>query len=247
MIQLKIGTAYLTSHLIHMLTRDELVIPEFQRPYVWTLPDVALLVDSIVREYPIGNLVFLQLITEDPTGIPRRASPWSLAPDQGGSRWPLYVLDGQQRLLSVIKLFLTGEFQVVLPVTATRTTEACVVRAEDVNLDTHFNVTQILWDSSLRGRHHELRARLGAADPWAAVRVADPEPGLAYSHTLSTRYGDTPALHVAFALADRLRAVDLPYYNLEVRGDSSLREAVAVFKRLNMSGVPVDIEYLESL
>lgn len=60
----------------------EWLVPEFQRPYVWQESDRAMLVDSICRDIPIGQVLL-----------------W--CPE----RWARpYILDGQQRVTSLVRL-----------------------------------------------------------------------------------------------------------------------------------------------
>jgi hypothetical protein len=71
-------------------------IPEFQRPLRWQWEDVRRLFDSIVKGYPIGNLLLWKRIA--PEGVIRLGSLriQSRAFDEG---W--WVVDGQQRLTSL--------------------------------------------------------------------------------------------------------------------------------------------------
>lgn len=250
MISLKMGAVRLGAGLLGALGRDELRVPSFQRPYVWSLEDVNLLVDSILRRYPLGNLVFLQAYDAGVV-IPVREQSWSLPPeDPARSRLPVFVLDGQQRLLTVIKLFLTGEFRVVLPMSAESRFEARVVRADEVDLAAHFDVSRLVWERGLAHRAPDLRDRMAARDPHLAALLASSGAGgplWRYAHDLMGSHRDAPAFNLALSLTDDFSQVDLPYYNLEVSGPQGLAEAVSVFRRLNMSGVPVDVEHLQSL
>jgi hypothetical protein len=72
------------SNLIAKLERGDIQIPELQRQFVWKPSQVELLIDSIYRECPIGMLTFY---------IP--------PPELGGREGIYWVLDGQQRLLSL--------------------------------------------------------------------------------------------------------------------------------------------------
>ncbi len=73
-------------------------IPVFQRPFQWNEKDVRLLLDSIVRGYPIGTLLFWK--RSEPARAGRvLAGPHSfLAPEAADAWW---VVDGQQRLTSL--------------------------------------------------------------------------------------------------------------------------------------------------
>ena len=94
-------------HLIDLLKRareGRLRVPNFQRDFVWRRQDIADLFDSIARQYPIGTLF---LWGAQP--IPRsrcNIGPLRL-PDYQGETW--LVLDGQQRLTTLVGVLLAGE------------------------------------------------------------------------------------------------------------------------------------------
>lgn len=84
-----------------MLERQRIVLPEFQRSFVWKPSDIDLLLTSLAQSYPAGTLLFL-----------KRDSTTDLAwrPVEGVDRNdrtdPDYlVLDGQQRLTSLYHAF----------------------------------------------------------------------------------------------------------------------------------------------
>lgn len=72
--------------------RENLAIPKFQRGYVWGPSEALALVDSMMRGYPIGNLLI-----------------WY--PESRGIWWPTsrgIVLDGQQRITTLRGALLPG-------------------------------------------------------------------------------------------------------------------------------------------
>jgi hypothetical protein len=92
-----------------------LLVPDLQRPYVWTPSQVTLLVDSLLRGWPFGTLLLWSVHKEELAGIPSRPF-WRVADrtnefdDQqvGKSNPPgqfRMVLDGQQRLQSLLLAF----------------------------------------------------------------------------------------------------------------------------------------------
>ncbi|NVZ11648.1 DUF262 domain-containing protein [Allochromatium humboldtianum] len=88
--------------LIDEIEKGNFLIPKFQRDFVWRTPDIESLGDSIVRGYPISSM-----LTMPANGtLKLTASPLKThgAIDSGGQ--PNYVLDGQQRITSLAKLFL---------------------------------------------------------------------------------------------------------------------------------------------
>lgn len=70
-----------------------LVIPEFQRDYVWRRPKAPKLIDSLYRAYPISTLLLWR--TSEVTRA-RRASP-----RPGGGRGMNWLIDGQQRVMTL--------------------------------------------------------------------------------------------------------------------------------------------------
>jgi len=80
-------TEYKIPDLVSMFESGEIVIPEFQREFVWSNNQVRDLAESIYREYPIGVLTFYKV-------------PQSLR--RSIERERFWVLDGQQRLLSLV-------------------------------------------------------------------------------------------------------------------------------------------------
>lgn len=82
-------------HLVDMIERGELRLPEMQRRYVWTSTRVRDLFDSLYRGYPSGTILVWDTDAEQPSrdlSVDQQASPFA--------RFKL-LLDGQQRLTSL--------------------------------------------------------------------------------------------------------------------------------------------------
>lgn len=86
--------------LMSQISAGEIRLPELQRDYVWKPPQIAKLVDSLYRGYPSGSLLFWQTDSE-----PARRAMAVRAPQHAAMRAPLYLLDGQQRLTSLHRVF----------------------------------------------------------------------------------------------------------------------------------------------
>ena len=90
--------------LIHLavsaIRMQNLVLPEFQREYVWSRNQAKQLLDSLIRKYPVGGLLFWT--TPDPPELKNVAD----MPEKLGA--VQVILDGQQRL-TTLYLLLTGE------------------------------------------------------------------------------------------------------------------------------------------
>lgn len=88
------------SELLDGIRKQDLVLPEFQREYVWSRDQAKQLLVSLVREYPVGSFLFWK--TDDPPELKNlQQIPEKLGTVQ-------VILDGQQRLTTLYML-LEGE------------------------------------------------------------------------------------------------------------------------------------------
>ena len=88
------------SELLDGITKKDHVLPEFQREYVWTKDQAKQLMVSLVKEYPVGSLLFWK------TDQPPELKNVDVRPDKLGSLQA--ILDGQQRLTALYML-MRGE------------------------------------------------------------------------------------------------------------------------------------------
>lgn len=87
--------------LIDDYRSGRIVIPEFQREYVWNKSKAPKLIDSLYRDYPISSLLLWQSPEDGVRG--RRAQP---RPSRAGLlRW---LVDGQQRVITLARA-VTGD------------------------------------------------------------------------------------------------------------------------------------------
>jgi hypothetical protein len=84
--------------LIVDIERGRVKIPQFQRDFVWPLEKCASLLDSIVKEYPIGSFIFWK--TKERLRSVRNIGGITL-PDTEEGDYVSYILDGQQRITSI--------------------------------------------------------------------------------------------------------------------------------------------------
>jgi hypothetical protein len=83
--------------LLQMVTENRLCLPSFQRQFVWTPSQIAKLMESIVRHYPIGTLMLLRK-----KGNPNLGAEPFLDGHYGDFNPRFYVIDGQQRLKTLL-------------------------------------------------------------------------------------------------------------------------------------------------
>jgi hypothetical protein len=99
--------SYVIKTLIRMLENKELVLPAMQRPFVWEEERILRLMDSLLRRFPLGTILVWSTTEaqrfrafrahaqtgEQPVFTFENASPHARK---------LYVLDGQQRLTTLL-------------------------------------------------------------------------------------------------------------------------------------------------
>lgn len=84
-------------HLVSLTLAGDIRIPSFQRPYVWGREHVVKLFESVLRGYPVGNLVVSQR-PADASTYPM--GPLTITADAKPSAY--WVIDGQQRIISLV-------------------------------------------------------------------------------------------------------------------------------------------------
>ena len=90
--------------LINRIDAGDIRIPAFQRDYVWDNEQVAFLMDSIYKQFPIGSIFLWK--TDNKLTTEKRLGEFTLPEPQ--KDYPVnYVLDGQQRITSLYTAFQT--------------------------------------------------------------------------------------------------------------------------------------------
>lgn len=99
-----IGNPLKVKDLISEMCRGGVRIPEIQRSYVWRRSQIAKLLDSLYRGFPTGSV----LLWDTMNGVQMRDMATNLGRDVRSDFIPKIVLDGQQRLTSLGRVFDTG-------------------------------------------------------------------------------------------------------------------------------------------
>lgn len=86
--------------LVGQVSSGEIRLPEIQRGYVWKPTQIAKLIESLYRGYPSGSLLLWQT-----SATPETRAIAANAPTVQPATLPLYLLDGQQRLTSLHRVF----------------------------------------------------------------------------------------------------------------------------------------------
>lgn len=97
--------AFSVEELVGQVTAGRVRIPRFQRPFRWDPTDALSLLDSIYRGYPIGALLLWQRPAEA-----ERIVHGSLVIDAPKLADALWVVDGQQRIVSLARTLVGGAY-----------------------------------------------------------------------------------------------------------------------------------------
>jgi len=95
--------------IVKNISKDSYLIPKFQRDFVWNNKDIIDLGDSLIRGYPISSLL---IMAENGTlkvgshSLSKEDPPKDYENKSEDNEIRFYILDGQQRLTSISKLFL---------------------------------------------------------------------------------------------------------------------------------------------
>jgi hypothetical protein len=196
------ATVFSVEDLVSRVRRGEVRVPKFQRRLRWRAKDIKLLFDSVYRGYPIGSLLFWK----------REAPPDSvkLGPitiDAPASRDAWWVVDGQQRITSLVGVLLHPD-----PV------HGRDEYALGIDLETE----------------EFIRSRPSPPKSWMPLSVVlDTTALLRWLDAYALRATHPEHVATAHRVAKALRDYQLPAYVIEENYESLVRD---VFGRLNSAG-----------
>lgn len=96
--------------IVKKISKDAYLIPKFQRDFVWKTKDILDLGDSLIRGYPISSLLIMAengTLNVGSHSLSKDDPPKDYEKIADDTEVRFYILDGQQRLTSISKLFLT--------------------------------------------------------------------------------------------------------------------------------------------
>jgi hypothetical protein len=198
--------------IIGKLKRGELRIPAFQRGFVWSPDDVAFLMDSIYKDYPFGSVLLWR--TKNKLSQERNLGPFSLPEPQAD--YPIdYVLDGQQRITSVLGVFATD-----LPRTN-------IIEWKDIYFD--FKAPEDAQNAQFLALDEE------EADPLTHFPLNIIFDSVAYRK--ATKDFDEQLAAKLDNVKKKFQQAQFPFYMMETEEKQKI---AMVFERINRKGVPLD-------
>lgn len=206
------------SDLLSQIGRGEILLPEFQRGYVWKRHQVRGLVQSLYRKHPTGHLLVWR--TYKPSKV-RGGGTAAGGGESAGDGHSLLLLDGQQRLTTLYVLFKGGA--------------PPFYEGEKLFFDLHFNVqteefrfwqkTRMQKNPAWIGVHAFLRETLNGL--FQRLPELEPQQRDVLQQNL-----------VRLSRLDQIR--DYTYTVDRVSGDEfGVDEVVEIFNRINSKGTPL--------
>ena len=195
--------AFRVADLLFDVKLGRVRIPAFQRPLSWLRQDALKLVDSLYRGYPVGTLLFWE--TSADAGAMRFGA---VAVSAGSRSDALWVVDGQQRIVSLARVLLASE-------------------ADHDDFALYFDL-----DCSEFVRPPPMRKREEDSSRWLPLtEVLDSER--LFQWLLERSSANRERRERAIQLGKRIREYEIPAYVVRTNSEEILRE---VFGRVNSTG-----------
>lgn len=196
---------------------QDLVLPEFQREYVWNRQQASRLIASLIKEYPVGGLLYWK--TENPPELKNI----NKLPEKLGSIHVL--LDGQQRL-TTLYLLIKGQ-----------------IPPYYCEKDIEYDPRELFFNIDSRELQYYLKMRMEGDPLWRrVVDCFNPNVQINVFEIAKHIAGDDDDL--AFQLAQRflknldqlrsIRNIDIPVQI--VPSSANLEEAINIFDLTNSQG-----------
>lgn len=207
------------------LAKDNLLIPTFQREFVWEPENIRKLWDSIFRFYPIGSILYW--ITDSYLHTHRRLGGFEFPHDEDTVRkfkeWA-YILDGQQRATSLLVSILGGKGK--------------VKDEEDFDYTLYFDATNAEFFFA-----NELEKRKTKINPAFLVRLKDvPKWNISFYREIANEDGYNETIEQNLEQLERVFK-DYKLVLTKIQG-VDVNEVCEIFERINQEGKkldPVDI------
>lgn len=201
--------------ILERVMEGRMLVPEFQRPFIWRQPDMLALLDSVRNGYPIGSLLLWE--TSQEVSPLKRVGPIPVTPRHGSML--AYILDGHQRVATLLgTLMLSDDLPNV---------------QHDVDWRIYFDLETLDFvkepmkkqERALEPQHFPVRKLLSTAGYLEACREIQEK--------VTDRGHAAKLLQTADRLANAFRNYSLPLISVS---EGDMDTAVTVFARLNRSG-----------
>jgi len=204
------------------LAKDKLLIPTFQREFVWEPENIRKLWDSMFKFYPIGNILYW--VTDSYLHTHRKLGGFEFPHDEDTVRkfkeWA-YILDGQQRATSLLVSILGGKGR--------------VKEEEDFDYTMYFDATNAAFFFA-----NELEKRKSKVSPAFLIRLKDVSKGdfLDFWENIAKEEGITEQIKSNIKQLYRI-FTDYKLVFVRIQG-VDVEEVCEIFERVNQEGKKLD-------
>ena len=216
----------ITTFVEERLAKDKLLIPTFQREFVWQPDNILKLWDSMFRFYPIGSILYW--VTETYLHTHRQLGGFEFPHDEDSVKkfkeWS-YILDGQQRATSLLVSILGGKGK--------------VKEDEDFDYTLYFDAT----DATFFFANELEKRKAKVVNPAFLIRLKDvPRWTFEFYGRIASERGYTQEIGHNISQLDRIFK-DYKLVLIKIQG-VDVEEVCEIFERVNQEGKkldPVDI------
>jgi hypothetical protein len=216
-------------HLLRRVREGDILIPRFQRPFMWTDQQRLLLLDSIQRRMPIGGLVLWRTAAHELECFQTLGVvPIDADPERRRGKPKSYILDGHQRLITLYAELGEGLVTNEGGVPVERTKDELAGDERPTRLLYHLENERFIRSPAI-GAQPALAVPLSILFDRFKLREFEHEiSGMADGKRLVNRLGD---------LADVLRDYEVSITTLVTEDETLAMDALA---RLSPIGTPID-------
>lgn len=247
--------------LLNQAQDKKITIPCIQRPFVWSPKQIAVFIDSLLRGWPYGTMLFLEKSNSGESLFSSRCFVTQISSEERPDKeeeisYQYLVLDGQQRYQSMYTVFAPHSegYEATAKEWAD---DGCPVSGKKANHEKYvrylcFNLNA--WKNGWADSYVETDELEDAGIIWKTreeleagkdqfVKICDVFAGAA---TTSSDYNDTLSFLTRTVESLKNHCVPILIINQDKCGDSGEREdaVVRMFTRLNMAGTPLTKEQL---
>jgi uncharacterized protein with ParB-like and HNH nuclease domain len=206
------------SALMEQIKKGELILPEFQRGYVWKLEQVKSYFLSLYRCYPTGHFLIWKTYKPQAARGPIQASENSFSK---------LILDGQQRLTTVFALF-EGK-------------PPAFYEGEELYFDLYFNLLEEEFQFFQK-------SKMATNPYWIAVTPFLKQGINQFLDEMDLLPAETKAIYSSqLKKFNKLDGIRNYTYHLDEVSDKPVEEIVRIFNLVNSNGTPLNKADLEVL
>ncbi len=207
-------------------------IPSFQRDFLWEIPAIIQLFDSIKNKYPIGSIQFWQPAEEGEVWLDKdvKIGPYKVIKNSIDPK-PIFILDGLQRLSSLFGCLINPE----------KYNKDRLELNQDI-FDEKFRIYYDLEDETFCYLRKNIKPKLYQVPLYVLINTTDFRK---YSRITIEQIEDESKIDLYLSRADVLGNIlnDYEIASVDIL-NASVEEAVEIFWRVNKEGLEISKDWI---